>query len=77
MNRTDLPARADVSSAARRQIEIRDLDQTQIVALRGRQFAQAKLLRFRARNIANPHRAVLKHNLIGPLLGSGNLLRTY
>src|ERR1019366_8827679 len=76
-DRTDLPARADVSSAARRHIEIRDLDQSQFVALRGRQFAQAEPFRFRTGNIANPHRTILKHNLIGPLLGPPNLLRTY
>src|SRR6266853_5367882 len=76
-NRTDLPARADVRSATSRQIELVNLDQTQLVMLLRRQFTQAELLGFRARNIANRHRTVLKHNLICSLLGPGNLLRTY
>ncbi len=45
--------------------------------LRRREFTQPKLLRFRPRNIANPYGTVLKHNLIGSLLGRSNLLRAY
>src|SRR5258708_2729657 len=64
-------------SAASRKIELRDLDQPQLVMLRRREFTQPKLLRFRPRNIANPYGTVLKHNLIGSLLGRSNLLRAY
>src|ERR1700674_342795 len=75
-NRTDLPARANMSSATGRQIEFRDLDQPQLVMLRGRQFTQPQLLRLCARNIANRHGTVLKHNFIGSLLRPPHLLRT-
>src|SRR5580658_3836186 len=73
-NRADLPAGADVSATARRQVEILDFDQPELVALRWGQLTQAKFFRFRARHMANPQRTVLEHNLIGSPFGPSTLL---
>ncbi len=65
----NLAGAAHVRSAASVQVEVADVDQPQLLALGGRNFAHAHGARFVRRGEANLHRTVFRDDLVGQPLG--------
>ena len=73
-DRADLPGAADVGATAGVQVEVADVDETQLFAHRRRNLADSHGARFVGSGEANFDRTVFGDDLVGQALGSFQLL---